>query len=363
MTDCTCVEQLSVAMTTKSVTDVADTTTAADVVTSSSRGVEFYFQCAVVVIGIVGTAANALILYAMVASKQHKKLMLIFNQNVLDVFSCLFLIITYTLKLCNIHLTGSGGYWFCMFILSDNLIWSVVLASKANIVVVTIERYLKTVYPIWSKQRLRNWMTYVAMACAWISGYVHSSSLLYNTSDVIDGVCYAYVMWKSRESQLAYGIFYTSTYYVVVLLIFIFCYWRILLAIRRQASVMAGHSGSAASAMQTRSNQIQSNVIKTMILVSAFYAVSDLPSNIFVSVLYTRPDLTLHAGGYHASMFCTYLYFCVNPFIYATKFDPVKRSLVRLIPFKKNAAQTVDTIDMSASRISATNSQARRLNV
>jgi len=38
-----------------------------------SRGVSVYFQFAVVVIGVVGTAANALVLYALVASKQHKK--------------------------------------------------------------------------------------------------------------------------------------------------------------------------------------------------------------------------------------------------------------------------------------------------
>jgi len=53
----------------------------------SSRGLELYFACAAVLIGVVGTAANALILYAMVASKQHKKQFLVFNQNVLNLYS------------------------------------------------------------------------------------------------------------------------------------------------------------------------------------------------------------------------------------------------------------------------------------
>ena len=44
----------------------------------------FYFQCAVVVVGVVGTVANALIVYAMVASKQHQKQVLIFNQHAPD---------------------------------------------------------------------------------------------------------------------------------------------------------------------------------------------------------------------------------------------------------------------------------------
>jgi len=55
---------------------------------SSSRSLEFYFEVAVVLIGVVGTAANTLILYAMVASKQHSKHLLVFNQNALDLYSC-----------------------------------------------------------------------------------------------------------------------------------------------------------------------------------------------------------------------------------------------------------------------------------
>ena len=82
---------LSVAMTT-SLTHTE--TTAGNTKTSSfERGVEFYFQCAVLVMGIVGTAANGLILYAMVASNQHTKQVLIFHQNFIDIVASFFLVI------------------------------------------------------------------------------------------------------------------------------------------------------------------------------------------------------------------------------------------------------------------------------
>jgi len=87
---------------------------------SSSEIAAFYFQCAVVVVGLAGSAANALILYAMIASEQHKKQLLIFNQNALDLASCLFLVLTYAVKLGNVYLMGIGGYWLCMMILSEN---------------------------------------------------------------------------------------------------------------------------------------------------------------------------------------------------------------------------------------------------
>jgi len=105
---------------------------------SSSLGTEFYFHVAVIVIGVFGTAANALILYALVASKQHKKHVLIFNQNALDLFSCIFLVITYSVKLCGIPLTGWLGYWYCMLILTDNIVWWGIIGSIINLAIITI---------------------------------------------------------------------------------------------------------------------------------------------------------------------------------------------------------------------------------
>jgi len=78
---------LSVAMTTTENDDI-QSTGGPDVPSSSSLGVDFYFQCAVVIIGVVGTATNGLVLYAMIASNQPKKQLLIFNQNIFDL--CIF---------------------------------------------------------------------------------------------------------------------------------------------------------------------------------------------------------------------------------------------------------------------------------
>jgi len=40
----------------------------------------------------------------------------------------------------------------------------------------------------------------------------------------------------------------------------------------------------------------------------------------------------------------------MNPFIYATKFDPVRRVLVNLIPCKKTPVQPTETAEMAALR-------------
>ena len=250
------VEHLSVVMTTKPVVDRSGVTS------SSSGGFDFYFECAVVVIGLIGTAANALVLYGLVASKQHEKLVLIANQNALDLFSCLFLAITYAVKLCNIQLTGWLGYWLCMLILDYNLLWCITMGSIINLPIITVERYVKIVHSAWSKKRVKKWMIYSAAAFSWIFGIVYSNVLTFSTSAVIDGVCYGQMFYVSRSAKIAHGIWSFMTCYVVVLSIFIFCYWRILVVIRRQASIMAGHSAAAGSSTsQTLSNQIQSNLM------------------------------------------------------------------------------------------------------
>jgi len=341
------VEHLSVAMTTETVDDVTQTTSTSVVTSWSSHGIEFYFQCAVIVIGVVGTAANALILYAMVASKQHKKNILIFNQNILDLFSCILLVITYAVKICHFYLTGVIGYWLCILILSENTLWSFISASKTNIVFITIERYLKVVYHVWSKSKLRNWMIYSAMAFAWISGFVHINALAFSTSDVVNGVCHAYVMWESRVAQICYGLFTFIFNTAFILIIFLFCYWRILVAIRRQAQVMTGHGTTGPSTAQTLSQHIQSNIIKTMIIVSAFFAISDLPISVYVLAINIVDNFTILEGSYYSTLFLFFFYLCTNPFIYAAKFDPVKRILLRLIPCKKTAVKPIESIDIA----------------
>ena len=77
-----------------------------------------------------------------------------------------------------------------------------------------------------------------------------------HTSRVVDGYCYILVFFKNQRARMAFGIWYFVSFYVVILVIFVFCYSRILLVIRRQAHVMTGHatSGSttALKATQTR---------------------------------------------------------------------------------------------------------------
>ena len=220
-------------MTTLEAADARTTATNGNIMASPfSIDTEFYFEIAVVIIGIVGTAGNALVLYALVASKQHKKYALIVNQNALDLFSSLFLVATYTVRLFNVYLRGVLGYWLCMILLSECPMWSCINGSIVNLAAVTVDRYLKIVHPIWSRKWLRPAVIRSAMAFAWIFGLVYNVIVVFNTSVVVDGVCYAFMYFVSDFARIMYGAWYFLTFYALILVIFLFCYGRILVAIR-----------------------------------------------------------------------------------------------------------------------------------
>jgi len=322
-----------------------ESTTGGNCVTSSSLlGDKFRWEYAVIFIGVVGVAGNALILYALVASKQHKKHALIFNQNALDLFGSFFLVVMYVVEIYNIRLTGVLGYWLCMVLLSGNLIWWGTNGSMINLAIITIDRYLMVVYPVRSKKWLRPWVIYSAVAFAWFVSIAYNTILVFSSSAVVDGVCYGYSFFDSYAAKVASVIFYISFFYFIILAIFIFCYGRILVAIRRQARAMASHGTPASSTSQAQSHKIQTNVIKTMILVSAFYAIAWLPYNIYYLLVSTQlvPTLTFFDSGYYVATFLAFFYTSANPFIYATKFNPVRKILRKMIPCKKKPVQPID---------------------
>jgi len=137
-------------------------------------------------------------------------------------------------------------------------------------------------------------------------------------------------------------------FYVIVLLISIFCYGRILVVIRHQTSVMAGHSAAGPSNAQARSHHILSNVIKTMIIVSALYAVTWAPIAVYYLLVNLEAiNLTLFKSGFYSAQLFLFLYICTNPLIYATTFDPVKRVLRKLFSCKKSSEQPTENIETS----------------
>jgi len=224
--------------------------------------VEYGFQYAVLVIGVVGTAANALVMYALIAhnARETKKRainLLIIHQNLLDLVCCVLLLTSVCIQIASssIYLTGVGGFLICVIFLYDTGTYCALYSSIINLLFVTMERYLKVVHPFWSKKNLKRWMIYAAMAFAWAGGIASASiPVALMSFRLEEGFC----SLATFEEELIYGSFNLVIFFLCPLAIFVYCYGRMVVVMRRQMRALAGHGVEGPS----NSSQPQSKRIK-----------------------------------------------------------------------------------------------------
>lgn len=298
------------------------------------------FQALVISIGVVGTLANGIVLLVLFKSTQSKKQtvnMLFINQVSLDLFSCFWLVIVYSIKMSNVYLTGTSGYWICVFIVSENFIWIGLLGSVVNLACIAIERYTMIVHPIWHKTHFRSWMTYVAMTAAWLIGIlqVQMSALL--TSVTINGQCFQLQNWSSNNVKIFHGVFAFVCFYLLILVIIVYCYGCILVAVHKQSRVSADqHANNPGVASGEKKLRLQMNIVKTMILVSSSFAVCWLPSQLYVFLQALEIIATYISTVYYVTMLIAFLNACLNPFLYASHYEVVRRQLLYLVTCRLN---------------------------
>ena len=170
-------------------------------------------------------------------------------------------------------------------------------------------------------------------------------AVIFSTTALVNGVCFGRSVYKNPVARTTFGIWNFLSFYVIILLIWVFCYGRILVVIRHQAHVMAAHSGQGSNTTQDQSNKIQTNVIKTMILVCGLYVITWAPTYIYSLLITFHSKLSTDQNGMFAVLSIGYLYICINPFIYAIKFKPTKWVLLGLISYMKNNMQALESLD------------------
>jgi len=325
------------------VIEINSTTQAAPFIDLSLATIELYMNYAVIFIAIVGVAANALVLYALIVhrAQQSKKKgvqLLIINQNLLDLCCCASVILCLSISVNNIYLTGALGYILCRIFINESVSLSLLSSTVINLMALTIERYLKVVYPFWSKKHLKQRMIYAAIVFSWIGGILSTAPIAFITSYVVEGTCISYgLFWENEQMKAGYTIWSFLSFFIIPFIIFVYCYGHIVAVMRKQMRVMAGHSvqSSAQSAnSQAQSKRIKWNIIKTMMIVSVFFLVCWCPLNLYIMAkneIQSSDELIV----YVATLFLPYINISLNPFIYATKHEGVRHILARMIICRK----------------------------
>lgn len=258
---------------------------------------------------------------------------LLINQLVIDLLTCLALVVTYGTILSRIELSsGTLGYWLCSILISEQCLWICMDASIISMTVITIERYIKIVHSIWHKNHSKPWIAKTACAFCWLSGLAWNFAPYALTTVVIDGQCLPLTMWSSERAQSIFGYGIVLYHFHFPMVVFVFCFTRIIQVIRRQNRILhrqnPASSSVSAVASQTRqaSSHRQSNIIRTIILLTGFLAITSLPVNAYYLYLTGSKSIPVNELWYPI-VFVALFNPCANPLIFIFSYDNVRRFL------------------------------------
>ena len=304
---------------------------------------ERIFQYCVIVIGIIGTFANGTVITVFVSQSRKIKITtphkFILNQLALDFLSCICLVLVYGWKIIDIDFKLTWNFLSCVLVASETLIWATVSASMANLTLITFERYAKIVHTPLYKKYYHSWMTYFLILVSWIAGALITFPPDLVSVDYSNGICEYYSKWPNPYDGLVFSSALFCMNYAIPMLIFIFCYLRILLVMRNSASFFA--KDSSASNISSAHQKSQVAIIKTIIIITVLFGVCWSPNNFLLVLIASNiPSLNgldMNSSAWYATLFWGFLTVCIHPFIYGARVDIVKNCMKNLFVAETNA--------------------------
>ena len=301
------------------------------------------FYVATCTIAAVGTVANAYVLLALLLSKNSRSSNInafITNQTILDLTACIFLFTSLVVKRTNKSMSYALALFVCWFFETYTISKSVGNASICGLVIITferyvkiercvkIERYVKIVHPVAYRNHYSAWMTRVGIIIPWIFGICTSLIPIWVTTKFARGRCTTTTVGSNPVEELVWSVAKFLLLYLGPLVIFVFGYWKIVGVIRRQRKQVGQHqahgTSTAAMAAEATSKRIETNAVRTMIFVSVSFAICFVCTRTYVILTSFNASSRMGALFLIFSMF-SYTNRCLNPFIYATQYEVVRR--------------------------------------
>lgn len=297
-----------------------------------------------IIIALIGAGGNLLVIVVMVWSREMRKKItnqFIIHQSAIDVMSSVLLALSLTVKNYDMsHLSPFVAEIVCRFWLTRMLLWSSIFASTYNLVGITVERYMKIVFPIKHKVLFSNRVAYGMMVAAWIIGIAWGVLPNVLSSGVVDGYCYQFYFWPSIAAQKVQGIGTMVFLFMIPLLLFIYGYSHIIYVLYRKPASIASGVGVGNQGTDNIRTKALRKLVKMLIFVSVcFVACWVLNHTLF---LLFNLNLWMEFGGplYHLSTVLAFMNCSINPFIYATTYDEFRRNFKKLACRGQVADQT-----------------------
>ncbi|XP_006812908.1 galanin receptor 2b-like [Saccoglossus kowalevskii] len=298
------------------------------------------------IIGVTGVLGNFLVILVIIKVKSLRSItnMFIAHQSIIDMMTSLILLIL-NLGPVIIAPPGPWGTFLCMFWISRYLMWALITVSTLNLVGLTLERYYAIVYPISHHTKFNTDKVKIVFAIEWILGFlVEGYWALIQVN--IGGYCIP--IWPNVFLQRFCGTMVFAFQFFIPIVVMAMAYIRINLSLASQA-----RSGDTALQRSRR------NVIKTLVIVVIAYTICWTP-NAFAFYQYNLGGyLDFNSPFTHYTTISAFLNMCINPVIYALKYDNFKKGLRKIFCGKETQITPIDlplTNSTAASTVQTTQS-------
>ncbi|XP_071788465.1 adenosine receptor A2a-like [Asterias amurensis] len=231
------------------------------------------------------------------------------------------------------------GQLYCRFIQSDCLLWGINVTSTYNLVLITLERFLATCYPIKHRNYCSLLRVKKSMCSAWLIGFTygfHNTLLNYFNQ----GVCEKSHL--GTAAQVGVFILALSTEYLIPVFLMSFCYIRILITLRRRLAGPRQHLRGVMS-------RAKRNVIESMFLAVVMFVVCWTPAEgLYLTYLATnRASAPLVNIAFSGLLTCN---MCVNPIIYCFKYQQFRGQFRELLTRRPHQVDVITVNDSSTNR-------------
>ncbi|XP_022098636.1 allatostatin-A receptor-like [Acanthaster planci] len=298
------------------------------------------------IVGCLGIVGNGLVclVIAKVSVMRTVTNAFIFNQAVIDLLASLSLIISSN---CFFVMPSDPALavLYCYIWETGYYLWAFFVASSFNLAVLTLERYVAIVFPFKYVKLFGAKQVGLIIASVWLTS-VGYKAYLFTTREITDHKC----LPRDVAAPELLGVATICIEYFFPLVFMGFCYFRIILCLKRGAARIAQQSSSPRHGGESLRGSLvraKRNTIKTLIMVFLSYMVCWSANQIIYLMYNLGWPLDFTGTFYVFSVSLAAFNSCINPFIYSIKYRQFKRSarilLMPCIPTRRNRIAVAST--------------------
>ena len=279
-------------------------------------------------IGIVGNAVTIVVIAQ--CSKMRSKFtnILILNQSSIDLATSVCILVIKTINISNENLSGLGGELYCRLWWTEFLLWSLIISSSYNLMVLTLERCMRVVHPLFHHKFVSKIKILAFAGAAWWPGPILLLCFVVPTSGVIDGHCVYNAKLDNETWKKARGVVLIIMQYLLPITVFITCYIRMFMRLRTQIHPLAPCIGNEAACQKASARR---NLLTILFAVIVGYLLCNSFNQLtYLAYAFGAP---LDFSSYHYYNFTVIAMFsncCINPFVYALRYVVYQKELRKL---------------------------------